>query len=88
MRVWRWFGMLLALFGLASIAVSGVTLAQAGPPPAHQTIGEYTGPETCATCHPNAAREVAESLHYQQVAIASSHVPSQEGQQVGMLHDY
>jgi hypothetical protein len=38
----------------------------AGAPESHQTITEYSGPETCAMCHPDMPRQVAESLHYQQ----------------------
>ena len=42
---------------------------------AHQTISEYTGPETCGICHPDAAQEVATALHYQM----QGDVPYREG---------
>lgn len=52
-----------------------------GPPTAHRSITEYTGPETCALCHPDAALEVAESLHYQM----QGNVPYREGWEEGNL---
>ncbi len=40
------------------------TLAEPGGPPPHQNLTRYAGPETCLTCHPDAGRQVAESVHY------------------------
>ena len=44
-------------------------------PTPHRAITEYSGPETCAQCHMSAAREVVQSLHYQQQGA----VPYREG---------
>jgi hypothetical protein len=44
-------------------------------PSPHRLITEYTGPETCAQCHISAARDVVQSLHYQQQGA----VPYREG---------
>lgn len=76
-----WIGV-LALMGL----LSGV--AQAQPPPAHQAITQYNGPQTCATCHPNAAQEVVESLHYQMQGEVPFRVGWPEGQLGGMRVTY
>ena len=38
--------------------------AWADPPPEHQHIEEYTGPETCQVCHLDSADEVMHSVHY------------------------
>lgn len=40
------------------------TLAWADPPPEHQYIEEYTGPETCEVCHLDAADQVMHTVHY------------------------
>jgi hypothetical protein len=63
-RKYFWLGSLILLF----FALPSIALAQ-GPPEMHQNIDEYTGPETCAMCHPDAGKEVAESLHYQNQAL-------------------
>lgn len=74
-RKFLWWGaVLLALLILPSSAL-------ADPPAPHQAITEYTGPETCAMCHPNAATEVVNSLHYQMVG----EVPYREGWPEGEL---
>lgn len=52
--LWATVGLLLALPGPAL----------ADPPPAHQYIREYTGPETCNTCHIGIADQVIHSVHY------------------------
>ncbi|NOZ72738.1 MAG: hypothetical protein GXP38_12650 [Chloroflexi bacterium] len=39
-------------------------LVLADPPPAHQYIQEYKGPETCEICHLNITDEVMHSVHY------------------------
>jgi hypothetical protein len=65
------------LWGLGTLLLVGASLvfaaaarAEAPVPDAHGAIKEYKGPETCLTCHPNAGKEVAESLHYQQQGSA------------------
>jgi hypothetical protein len=73
----------LMMRGLLTVAV--LALLAAGPglaraddgeiPTPHRAITEYTGPETCAQCHMSAAREVVQSLHYQQQGT----VPYREG---------
>ena len=40
------------------------TTVSADPPPEHQHIEEYTGPETCEVCHLDAADQVMHSVHY------------------------
>jgi len=60
----RRFLVWLGLLALASLGLANV--AQAQVPAPHQAITQYDGPQTCATCHPAAAQEVVESLHYQQ----------------------
>jgi hypothetical protein len=54
----------------------------ASPAPAvHGVIQDYEGSGTCAMCHPNAAQEVVESLHYQM----RGEVPFRVGWEVGEL---
>jgi hypothetical protein len=72
-------------------AVLGLTAAAVyadDPPAAHQAISEYTGPETCAMCHPTAAQEVAASVHYQQQAVPQLREGWPEGQLGGMFSTY
>ncbi|RME45714.1 MAG: hypothetical protein D6791_10075 [Chloroflexi bacterium] len=56
--------MILALGGMVAW-FSAPAIADSHVPAAHQSIQAYEGPQTCASCHPNAAQEVVESLHYQ-----------------------
>jgi nitrate/TMAO reductase-like tetraheme cytochrome c subunit len=70
------------------LLVAGGTATWAQPPDAHQAMGEFTGPETCAMCHPNAAQEVVESVHYQQQAIPKYREGWPEGQPGGMYVSY
>ena len=60
---------ILVVLLIIGLLMAGGTVAWADPPVAHQAITEYTGPETCGMCHPDTAKEVAESVHYQQQAI-------------------
>ena len=72
----KWTGPLLAVALILLGVGGGVVSADDGEIPApHLAITEYTGPETCAKCHLSAAREVVESLHYQQQGA----VPYREG---------
>jgi len=52
----------LLLTLLALVLVPG--LAWADPPPEHQYIQEYEGPETCEKCHLGISDEVVHSIHY------------------------
>ncbi len=45
-----------------------MVVAQATRPSHVDRISLYEGPQTCRTCHENAVKEVAASLHYQQAA--------------------
>ena len=68
-------GLLLMVALLLLVGSRGVAYGQEGDVDPHEAITEYTGPETCASCHMDDAREVAESLHYQQ----QGEVPFREG---------
>ena len=73
--------------GLVAVALAlalpgaGTAYAEGEPPAAHAALTEYTGPETCAQCHMNAAQEVVESLHYQH----QGEVPYREGWEEDVL---
>jgi hypothetical protein len=74
-------GGLLLIAALSLVGGAGVAHAEGGPPEAHKSITEFTGPETCAMCHPDAGQEVVQSLHYQQ----QGEVPYREGWEEGVL---
>lgn len=78
---------LTILMTMGLLVVGGAT-AWAEAPDAHQGISEYMGPETCAMCHPTAAQEVVESVHYQQQAIPKYREGWPEGQPGGMFVTY
>jgi hypothetical protein len=71
------------LFSIGILLLAAQTQAAlASPAPAvHGVIQDYDGPGTCAMCHPNAAQEVVESLHYQMLGEA----PFRVGWEAGML---
>jgi hypothetical protein len=78
------------LAGLA-LVLGGFQIASAqeeGPPAVHAAITDYTGPESCAMCHPAAAQEVVESLHYQQQGPVPYRVGWPEGELGGMYVTY
>lgn len=75
------------LMAVGLLATGGMAV-WADPPDAHQGISEFTGPETCAMCHPNAAQEVVESVHYQHQAIPKYREGWPEGQPGGMMVTY
>jgi hypothetical protein len=79
--------MLIVLVVIGMTMIGG-TVAWADPPEMHQNISEYTGPGTCAGCHPDAAKEVAESVHYQQQAIPKYREGWPEGVTGGMYVTY
>lgn len=75
--------------GVAVLAILALPCsALADPPSAHQAITEYKGPETCAMCHPNAAQEVVNSLHYQMQGDVPYRVGWEEGKLGGMYVTY
>lgn len=79
------FALILGLVTAAAVLAQG---NEGDPPDAHKAITEYTGPETCAMCHPNAAREVAASVHYQLQSIPTYRVDWPEGVPGGMYVTY
>lgn len=54
------FSLLLALL----LVLLAPLVVSADPPPPHQYIQEYTGPDTCETCHLGVTDEVMHSVHY------------------------
>ena len=76
-----------SLFTAIALLMTGGT-ALAEPPDAHQAISEFTSPEACAMCHPNAAQEVVESVHYQHQSIPKYRKDWPEGQPGGMYVTY
>jgi hypothetical protein len=79
---------ILVVLLIISLLMVGGTVAWADPPEIHQAISAYTGPETCAACHPDAAKEVAESVHYQHQAIPEYREGWPEGVTGGMYVTY
>lgn len=53
-------------------------------------VKKYEGPATCTTasCHEGAAKEVAESLHYQQRAVPQFLEGWEAGKLAGMMESY
>ncbi len=91
-RIFPWLG-LLALASLLAVTARADPLApaRAGPADAtHPWITQYDGPQTCsnANCHPSAAQEVVNSLHYQQQGPAPYRVGWPEGKLGGMYVTY
>ena len=58
----RKIGACIALALLAFMLFPTIVLAD--PPPEHQHIEEYAGPETCEVCHLDSADQVMHSVHY------------------------
>ena len=54
----------------------------------HAKIEKYEGTKTCLACHPNAAKEVAQSLHYQQRGQANFLKDWPTDKPVGMMVSY
>lgn len=80
-RLFSGAGSLLALLTLAMPVHAGV--------PSHaDLIGKYEGAKSCAPCHKEAAREAAESLHYQHQAIPQFLADWEEGKPAGMMVSY
>jgi len=62
----HWGGPILAC--LLLIGGEGMALAQTAQPSHGDRISVYEGPQTCRACHPDTFKDVAVSLHYQQMA--------------------
>ena len=60
-RIKKLAGLAILLTLLALLLIPGAVLAD--PPPEHQHIEEYTGPETCEVCHLGDAEQVVHSVH-------------------------
>lgn len=84
-RLWS-LGALLVVGG--SLVAASVALAQSPAPEAHGAIQEYKGPETCLACHPDAGKQAAESLHYQQQDYAPFLDGYPQDKKAGMMVTY
>ena len=76
----------LIVFAVISIMLSfsGAVSAAAG----HADLTAYEGTKSCTACHDKSAREVAESLHYQQVAEPKFLKDWPAGKPAGMMVSY
>ncbi|MBI5577456.1 MAG: hypothetical protein HY896_13980 [Deltaproteobacteria bacterium] len=74
---------------MLAMSLSGGTADAAGPSHAGY-VKTFEGPRTCtaASCHPDAAKEVAESLHYQQRAVPQFLEGWESGKLAGMTETY
>ena len=81
-------GLLLMAVLLLFMGGSRAAYGQEGEPDPHEAISEYIGPETCASCHLDDARQVAESLHYQQQGQAPYREGWEEDKLGGMYVTY
>jgi hypothetical protein len=57
-----------ALLSLLLAGAVGTVSAQQVQPSHADRISAYEGPQTCRACHPDTFKDVAGSLHYQQMA--------------------
>lgn len=78
----RWIGVGAMLSAVAFAAPAAAASTHA------DNISSYVGPATCAACHEGTAREVAESLHYQQLAIPLFLEGWPAGPPAGMMKSY
>ena len=80
----------LIVLGIAlAFSLSGGPAHSAGP--SHTDyVKKYQGTATCtaASCHEGAAKEVAESLHYQQRAVPQFLENWEAGKFAGMMESY
>lgn len=65
--------------------LSGITSAATTH---EKRISKFDGSGSCTVCHKNAAKEVVESLHYQQMAEPLSIEGWEKGKQAGMMVTY
>ena len=80
----------LVVFGIAlAFSLSGGPAHSAGPSHA-EYVKQYKGTATCtaASCHEGAAKEMAESLHYQQSAVPQFLEGWEAGKLAGMMESY
>ena len=78
-------------FGIGLLVLSATLSAQAYAAGASHAdyVKKYEGTTTCtATCHEGAAKEVAESLHYQQRAVPQFLEGWEAGKLAGMMESY
>ena len=79
----------MALFATAVLLFAAqIQSASAAVSAAHKAIQNYDGSSTCAMCHPSAAQEVVESLHYQMRGEAPFRVGWEAGTLGGMKDTY
>ncbi len=78
--------LLVPLLAIGFITWTGI--GQAAPPSHAERISRYDGPQSCAPCHANAAREVAISLHYQQGLEPQFLVGWEKGKLAGQLSSF
>lgn len=73
----------------ASVAASPAFAADAKAPHSHAgDISAYEGTKTCAECHEEAVKDVAVSLHYQQLGEAPNLEGWPAGKKAGMLFNF
>jgi len=73
---------------LAMGFILGAGIGQAAPPSHADRISSFEGPQSCAPCHANAAREVAVSLHYQQGLEPQFLIGWEKGKLAGQLSSF
>lgn len=80
------------VFRIGLLVLSGMLSAQAyAAGPSHAGyVGRYDGTSSCTTasCHEGTAKEVAESLHYQQRAVPQFLEGWEAGRLAGMMESY
>lgn len=54
----------------------------------HATITAYSGTATCSGCHEKQVKDVAASLHYQQLGTAPFLANAQQEKSAGMMVSY
>jgi hypothetical protein len=80
MRVSRFVLLLAALFLAGRVS--------AAAPDHTALVTQYEGTKTCIACHEKSAKEVAESLHYQQLAEPRFLKDWPKDQPAGMMVSY
>ena len=76
--------------GLLLVSATFVVQAHAAGASHAEYVKKYEGTASCtsATCHEGAAKEVAESLHYQQRAVPQFLENWEAGKYAGMMESY
>lgn len=91
MRKPVFLGLILLAVGWLWLIAPSAAFAQAKPDaqPSHaDRLSSFEGPQSCAPCHANAAREVAVSLHYQQGLEPQFLVGWEKGKLAGQLSSF